>query len=36
MPQGSPIALAQVKAGKTSKILLNEILKILYSLYRAK
>ena len=31
-----PIALAQVKAGNTSENLLNEIRKIIYSLYRAK
>ena len=31
-----PIALAQVKAGNTSKILLTEIIKIIYSLHRAK
>ena len=31
-----PIALAQVKAGNTSDNLLNEIRKIIYSLYRAK
>ena len=36
MLQRLPIALAQVKAGKTSKNLLNEIGKIIYSLYRAK
>ena len=30
------IALPQVKAGKTSENLLNEIRKIIYSLYRAK
>ena len=30
------IALAQVKAGNTSKNLLNEIRQIRYSLYRAK
>ena len=28
-----PIALAQVKAGKTSENLLNEIRQIIYSLY---
>ena len=31
-----PIALAQVKAGKNSEILLNEIRQIVYSLYRSK
>ena len=31
-----PIALAQVKAGNTSKILLTEIIKIIYSLFGAK
>ena len=31
-----PIALAQVKAGNTSEILLNEIRQIVYSLYRSK
>ena len=31
-----PIALAHVKAGNTSKNLLNEIRKVLYSLYQAK
>ena len=30
------IALAQVKAGKTSENLLNEIRQIIYFLYRAK
>ena len=30
------IAIAQVKAGHTSKNLLNEIRQIIYSLYRAK
>ena len=30
------IVLAQVKAGNTSEILLNEIRQIIYSLYRAK
>ena len=34
--QRLPIALAQVKAGNTSENLLNEIRKIIYSLYRAK
>ena len=36
MLQRLPIALAHVKAGKTSDNLLNEIRKIIYSLYRAK
>ena len=36
MLQRLPIALAQVKAGKTSENLLNEIRQIIYSLYRAK
>ena len=36
MLQRLPIALAQVKAGNTSENLLNEIRKIIYSLYRAK
>ena len=36
MLQRLPIALAHVKAGKTSDKLLNEIRKIIYSLYRAK
>ena len=36
MLQRLPIALAQVKAGNTSKNLLNEIRKIIYSLYREK
>ena len=31
-----PIALAQVKAGNDSEILLNEIRQIIYSLYRSK
>ena len=31
-----PIALAQVKAGSTSENLLNEIRKIIYSLYQEK
>ena len=31
-----PIALAQVKASNTSENLLNEIRKIIYSLYRTK
>ena len=36
MFQRLPIALAQVKAGKTSGNLLNEIKQIIYSLYWAK
>ena len=36
MLQTLPIVLAQVKAGNTSENLLNEIRKIIYSLYRAK
>ena len=36
MLQKWPIALAQVKAGNTSKTLLNEITQIIYSLCRAK
>ena len=36
MLQNSPIVLAQVKAGSISENLLNEIRKIIYSLYRAK
>ena len=31
-----PIALAQVKAGNNSEILLNEVRQIVYSLYRSK
>ena len=31
-----PIALAQIKAGKNSEILLNEIRQVIYSLYRSK
>ena len=31
-----PIALAQVKAGNNSEILLNEIRQIVYSLHRSK
>ena len=31
-----PIALAQIKAGNNSEILLNEIRQIVYSLYRSK
>ena len=34
--QRLPIALAQVKAGNTSKNLLNKIRKSIYSLYREK
>ena len=33
MLQRLPVALAQVKAGNTSENLLNEIRKILYSMY---
>ena len=36
MLQRSPIALAQVKTGNTSKNVLNDIRQITYSLYRAK
>ena len=36
MLQGLPIALAEVKSGNRSENLLNEIRKILYSLYQAK
>ena len=36
MLQRLPIALAQVNAGNTSKNLLHEIRKIIYSLYRAE
>ena len=36
MIQILPIALAQVKVVNTSENLLNEIRKIIYSLYRAK
>ena len=36
MLQRLPIALAQVKAGKTSQNLLNEIRQIIYSLYQSK
>ena len=36
MSQILPIALAQVKAGNTSKDVLNEIRKIIYSLYQSK
>ena len=31
-----PIALVQVKAGNTSENLVNEIRKIMYSMYRAR
>ena len=34
--QSLPIALVQAKAGNNSKSLLNEITKILYSLYQSK
>ena len=36
MLQRLPIALAQIKAGYISGNLLNEIRRIIYSLYRAK
>ena len=36
MHQRLPIALAQVKAGSTAENLLNEIRKIIYSLYQTK
>ena len=36
MLQRLPIALAQVKAGNNSESLLNEIMKIVYSLYQSK
>ena len=36
MLQKLPIALTQVKAGNTSKNLLNEIGQIIYSLHQAK
>ena len=36
MLQRLPIALAQVKVGSTSEKLVNEIRKIIYSLYRTK
>ena len=36
MLQRWPIALAQVKAGSNSEILLNEIKQIVYSLYQSK
>ena len=34
--QRVPIVLAQLKAGKTSEYLLNEIRQIIYTLYQAK
>ena len=36
MLQRLPIALAEVKAGKNSENLLNEIRQIIYSLYQSK
>ena len=36
MLQRIPVALTQLKAGNTSEILLNEVVQIIYSLYRAK
>ena len=36
MLQRLPIAIAQVKSGNKSEKLLNEIRKIIYSLYQAK
>ena len=36
MLQRLPITLAQVKAGKNSQNLLNEVRKIIYSLYQLK
>ena len=36
MPQKLPISVAKVKAGNTSKNILNEIRQTIYSLYRAK
>ena len=36
MLQRLPVSLAQLKAGKPSKNLLNKIRQIAYSLYRAK
>ena len=36
MVQRLPIALPQVKAGKTSENLLNEIRQIIYSLYQVE
>ena len=35
MPQISPIALVQVKAGNTPENLLNEIVQIIHSFYQA-
>ena len=34
--QRLPIALAQVKAGNNSEVLINEIRQIVYSLYQSK
>ena len=36
MLQRLPIALTQVEAGNTFENLLNQILQVIYSLYRAK
>ena len=36
MLQRLPIALAQIKAGNNSKIFLNEIRQIVYSLFQSK
>ena len=36
MLQRLPIALAQVKAGNNSESLLNEIMQVVYSLYKSK
>ena len=36
MLQRLPIALAQVKAGNNSQVLLNKIRQIVYSLYQSK
>ena len=36
MLQRFPVALAQVKAGNNSEVLLNERRQIVYSLYRSK
>ena len=36
MLQRLPITLAQVKAGKSTETLLNEIREIVYSLYQSK
>ena len=36
MLQGLPIALAEVQAGNNSENLLNEIRKMIYSLYQSK